>query len=421
MIGKIMKSNRLICKICGFEAKNNMQISGHLRCSHGVWREDHEYYYIINFLYQERNFDEGFCLNCGSKTKFGTLNSGYLKFCSKECSTDFIKGKSWKEIYSPKTLYNMKNRNWKMSDEQKENTKQRMIKNNPMKKLENREKVKNTLLKNHPMRDKTYEELYGEEKANKLKNKRKENLTKNNPMKNEEISKRQGESQKGRILSEETKRKMSEASKGKIVSEKTKKKLRNSFKDYQKKHPFFCKVEELREHPETGKIQGHCKNHNCKNSKEQGGWFTLFGRQLEQRIQALEQQWGNDGGYFYCSNECKNQCPLFNLRSDPFINKELPYTGPEYNIWRNEVLQRQLDELGHNECEICKNTNLKELRVHHEIPVKKNWIFSLDPDNGIILCVKKERQPKEKSCHYKYGHKTGTECSTGYLSNIICT
>ncbi len=45
-----------------------------------------------------------------------------------------------------------------------------------------------------------------------------------------------------------------------------------SLKDYQEKYPFFCQVEELREDPKTGEIQGHCKNHNCKNSKEKGGW-----------------------------------------------------------------------------------------------------------------------------------------------------
>ena len=184
---------------------------------------------------------------------------------------------------------------------------------------------------------------------------------------------------------------------------------------------YFSKVEEIRYNPDKSKkkeIQVHCKNHNCKNSKEQGGWFTPTGYQITTRIIALNHY---DGGYFYCCDECKNTCPLFNIRSDPYTNNERPYTQEEYNIWRQEVLQRQFDELGHNECEICGNTNLTELQVHHEIPTKKNWIFSLDPDNGIILCVKKERQPEEETCHFKYGHKTGTECSTGHLASIICT
>jgi len=222
-------------------------------------------------------------------------------------------------------------------------------------------------------------------------------------------------------FTKEWKRKISESHIGKKASEETKKKLRNSLEDYQNKYPFFCQIEELREDPETGKIQGRCKNHNCKNSKEQGGWFTLTYNQVYERIRSLERPIGFGENNFYCSDECKNQCPLFGLQHDPFTNTELPYTQQEYNIWRDEVLQRQLTELGHNECEICGNTNLTELQVHHEIPTKKNWIFSLDPDNGIILCVKKERQPEEETCHFKYGHKTGTECSTGHLASIICT
>ena len=191
-----------------------------------------------------------------------------------------------------------------------------------------------------------------------------------------------------------------------------------SLKDWQEKYPFFAKIEELREDPITGEIQGHCKNHNCKNSREKGGWFTLNKGQLYQRIMCLEHPLGNDGSYFYCCDECKQQCPLYHLYRDPYVKTNYPYTQEEYNIWRQEVLTRQFDELGHNECEICGNKNLKELQVHHEIPTKKNWIFSLDPDNGIILCVKKERQKEEETCHFKYGHKTGTECSTGNLSNI---
>jgi hypothetical protein len=201
------------------------------------------------------------------------------------------------------------------------------------------------------------------------------------------------------------------------------KKRKYTIDDYSIKFPIFSKEEEMRYHPETGEIQVHCKNHNCKNSKEQDGWFTPTRIQLDERIRTINHPLGKDGAYFYCCDECKQECPLFNLRSDPFETqkKELPYTDQEYNIWRQEVLTRQKDELGHNECEICHNRKLKELQVHHEIPIKKNWIFSLDPDNGIILCVKKERQKEEETCHFKYGHKTGTSCSTGNLANVICT
>jgi hypothetical protein len=240
----------------------------------------------------------------------------------------------------------------------------------------------------------------------------------------EEHKRKNSEAQKGKKQSEETKRKRSESMKGKSngpLSEEQKKKIskthKYSIEKWQEKCPILVKVEDMRYHPKTGEIQVHCKNHNCKNSKEKGGWFTPLRTQISERIRVLNI---NDGCYFYCCEECKQECSLFNIHGDPVTKKEIPYTDQEYNIWRQEVLTRQLNELGHNECEICGNKNLKELQVHHEIPVKKNWIFSLDPDNGIILCVKKERQKEEETCHYKYGHKTGTSCSTGNLAHTIC-
>jgi len=170
------------------------------------------------------------------------------------------------------------------------------------------------------------------------------------------------------------------------------------------KYPTFFKVEDLRYNPDKPgekEIQVRCKNHLCKNSKEKGGWFTATGRQLEWRIYAIESNIGNDGGYFYCSDKCKSECPLYNLRSDPNEIKDLLYTQSEYQIFRQEVLHR-----ANNFCEYChKHAN----HVHHSRPQKLEPGFTLDPDFGIACC---------KECHYKYGHKD--ECSTGQLSNIIC-
>ena len=193
----------------------------------------------------------------------------------------------------------------------------------------------------------------------------------------------------------------------------------NSLEDWQNKYPIFSKVEEMRYNPENLiDIQVHCKNSDCLNSIEKGGWFTPSIQQISDRVRAIEKPYGFGECNFYCSENCKNNCPLFRLRNDPMEKINSSYTQTELNTWRQEVLKRQEDELGHNECEMCGNKNMKELQVHHEIPVKKDWIFSLDPDNGIILCVTKDKE--EDSCHFKYGHKTGTECSTGNLANSIC-
>jgi len=231
----------------------------------------------------------------------------------------------------------------------------------------------------------------------------------------------------GKKHSKESKRKMSESSSGKNHplygkhhSKETKKKISSSNKGktswnknikinckyvnyYQKKYPFFAKIEELRDNPVNGKrIQVHCKNHNCVNSKEKGGWFIPTGIQLSCRIVQLENNNGNEGSYFYCSDKCKGECPLYNVNTYNKPNYELPYTLTEYNIFRNWVLKR--DDY---KCQYCgEKANI----VHHERPQKLEPFFSLDPDYGWSVC---------SNCHYKYGHKD--ECSTGQLAAIICT
>jgi 5-methylcytosine-specific restriction endonuclease McrA len=190
--------------------------------------------------------------------------------------------------------------------------------------------------------------------------------------------------------------------------EKQKQSQKLTIRKIKNKYPFFSQIEEMRytpDKPGEKEIQVHCKNHNCPNSKEQGGWFTPSYIQLYERIRQLEKDYGNEGCYFYCCEECKQQCPLYKSRgADPFRDLEKSYTQEEYNIWRKQVLKKD-----NYECQKCGSK--ENLHCHHIIPVKIEPIFALDPDNGIVLCQK---------CHYKYGHKINTECSTGKLAKKVC-
>jgi len=207
--------------------------------------------------------------------------------------------------------------------------------------------------------------------------------------------------------SEQTKKLMSDSHKGKILSKKHRKKISKSNKltinKFKRKYPTFAKIEEMRYEPGKVKvIQVHCKNHKCKNSKEQTGWFTPNNyEQFRQRIRAIEL--GDGGCYFYCCEECKVECPLYNLVSDPFKIKEELYTSEEYQTWRTTVLIR--------EKYICEYCDEPATDVHHSRPQKLEPGFILDPDFGVACCEKH---------HYQYGHKKGTECSTGNLANKIC-
>lgn len=169
--------------------------------------------------------------------------------------------------------------------------------------------------------------------------------------------------------------------------------------DYINKYPWiFPKIEKIRDY--LGVIEVQCKK--CKK------WFSPTYTQLYERIRSLS--YGSDGQYFYCSDGCKDICPLYRLNPLQYLSDNIPkpFTESEYKIFKEEVLSRQFNEFGYNFCEICENT--KNLHVHHEKPQKTHSIMSLDPDNGIILC---------RYCHLHKAHQDS--CSTGNLSKLQCS
>jgi hypothetical protein len=185
-----------------------------------------------------------------------------------------------------------------------------------------------------------------------------------------------------------------------------------TFTKLQEKYPDLVKIEELKEGP-NGEILAHCKNSNCKNSKENGGYFEPTIYQIGHRNYGIN---ANDTYNLYCCEECKHTCLLYGKSATELHNiinenKDIPYTPTEYNTWKEEVYYRQRIEnnIDTNFCEYCHTT--ENLQVHHEIPQKIEPGYALDPINGIIAC---------KDCHYEKGHKKGTECSTGNLASKIC-
>ena len=200
------------------------------------------------------------------------------------------------------------------------------------------------------------------------------------------------------------------------ISENTRNKMKKShlltINDIKEKYPLFAKVEEMRYEPGKEKdsiIQVHCKNHNCPNSKEKGGWFTPTKSQLYERRRQIKNDIG--GCYFYCSDKCKEECPLYDKRVSQLIKEDLIaaghiedpwYTSGEYLIWRAKIL-----ELDNYICQFCgKPATI----VHHINPQKVHPEQALDSENGLSSC---------EECHYKYGHRDRW-CTTGYLSQLVC-
>ena len=186
------------------------------------------------------------------------------------------------------------------------------------------------------------------------------------------------------------------------------KSLKHTLEEFKEKYPLVFLMNDFREAPhEIGKslLQSKCKK--CEN------WFTLTSTEFHNRVRYLEEN--KDNSYFYCSDECKYSCELFNLKPNHYINNlnrldnEPFHKTPEYGIFRKEVFNRQLiqENIQTNHCEMCNSES--NLHVHHEHPVKTHPHLALDPDNGIILC---------HICHNKIGHSG--ECSTASLANKIC-
>ena len=196
---------------------------------------------------------------------------------------------------------------------------------------------------------------------------------------------------------------------GKRHSELTKKRIGISNKytisKIKNKYKIFSIEEEMRYNPAILKekeIQVHCKNHNCENSKENGGWFTPTRGQLYKRIESIENPIGFGETNFYCSDGCKNKCPLYRTRGKTSLKtKEMFYVTVEYTQFREFVLKRD-----NHKCQYCEE---KANHVHHERPQKLEPFFSLDPDLAWSVCEK---------CHYKKAHQE--ECSTGQLAKKVC-
>lgn len=179
-----------------------------------------------------------------------------------------------------------------------------------------------------------------------------------------------------------------------------------SIEKIKEKYSFFSKIEEMRYNPENlskKEIQVHCRNHSCKNSKENEGWFTPSSEHLRYRIYALESNGDYNG--LYCSDECKQSCPIYGSHPESSTKSNISeeVDAADLYVWRKKVL-----ELDNSECQICGTKN--KIHVHHIIPQKLEPFFALDPVNGICLCEK---------CHFKYGHSS-VGCKTSDIASKSC-
>jgi hypothetical protein len=423
------------CKICGRKFKNLASLSRHIFQAHKVRIEE----YYLQFIGKQ-----GKCLNCGKDTKYLDINNGYRDFCSCRCSTlyegtkekvkktnmvkygvdNYSKTKEYREKYVKTCNEKYDCDNPMQYKEFKEKCQQSCFENNgvyfPAKKPEFIEKSKNTCNERYGVDNYTKTEEFKERYVNTCN----ERYNVDNYSKSEEFLIKTKETCNERYgvdfytQTDEFKEKSKETTVERYgvdnysKTEEFKEKTKLNFQQVQERYPNVVKIEELKEGP-NGEILAHCKNSNCKNSKENGGYFEATIYQIGRRNYGIN---GHDTDNLYCCEECKHSCPLYGRSASALHNlinenKEIPYTSEEYSTWRNEVLHKQKIEnnTDTNFCEYCHA--IEDLRVHHIQPQKLEPGFAVDPDNGLVVC---------ENCHYEKCHKKGTECSTGNLATKIC-
>ena len=186
----------------------------------------------------------------------------------------------------------------------------------------------------------------------------------------------------------------------KSYRESNKEKLKAHRKEYRKIHSDLCKerVNRMRFGPVSFERFGHKltidedPTHDLEGNLQVrctycGRRYTPSRCSVSRRIKFLSIQKGANEARLYCSDGCKEECPLF--RSRGAIHGPNDYTREVQPYLRKIVLQRD----GYK-CQIGNDCSEDVLHCHHFEGLNQNPIESADTDNCITLCKK----------HHKWVH-----------------
>ena len=122
-----------------------------------------------------------------------------------------------------------------------------------------------------------------------------------------------------------------------------------------------------------------------------GRWHKPSGGDVSRQVAAAEKF--NQDLNFYCSIECKDECPIYNQHSWPKSFKKASSREVDPHL-RQMCLER--DEW---ECQKCGAT--ESLHSHHIEGAAQNKMISNDIDNVITLCKACHKEVhQQEGCHY---------------------
>lgn len=169
----------------------------------------------------------------------------------------------------------------------------------------------------------------------------------------------------------------------------------NKKKDYEEKHPLFCKVEEIRDCENEPGIEVRCKHSDCRK------WFKPTKNQLQNRVSSLERprpEWPGVERNFYCSEECKRNCDTYGAVTIPkSLRNVKTQSRCNQQTNRKALLDLQIDECGYNYCEKCGNEfEASDLIIHHNIMVGVDHTMADDMSHQILVC---KEHHEHKGCY----------------------
>lgn len=161
-------------------------------------------------------------------------------------------------------------------------------------------------------------------------------------------------------------------------------------------------VEEVRRNKEDSNVL----EVKCTHCKE---WFIPRMPLVYSRVQYLKGNYESEGR-FYCSDKCRNICPLYHKSPEALMKEDAIRAGRMSWLELNREVQTELRQMvlecdGYA-CTKCGST--ENLHCHHIMPVAVEPLLSADIDNCITLC---------EQCHREVHSQDG--CRYGQLRQCI--
>ena len=180
----------------------------------------------------------------------------------------------------------------------------------------------------------------------------------------------------------------------------------------------FKRLLEAGEKPEydrEGFITVECKNSMHGVHRFRPTAIAIHNR-TTRRKSDLKRGKGAANHYMYCSDKCKDECPLYNTgididnncpvniqkietliarQEDPNVTKEVRGCMKEV---KDSLLASQVDNHGYTFCEVCGEKQDTGLHDHHTLPVAIHGREAINAATQMIVC---------QSCHVKKHSECG--------------